>query len=191
MFHRAITKLGNKGMESVVELHYEGRTLQIETERIKVATELPQPDPRWAYTDHAGHHHAYGSGGPATERYPTLVLRESEPYWCPDCQDEHTDSWLECPLCGEMIAPGTYVDRSPRYINGLTNYLIDGTPVSEEEGKALLEEIRAASEEQERQRALEQAREKARAAEQAMRDEGLNEQQIQRVVNRLVHGDAG
>ncbi|MGX1632739.1 hypothetical protein ACWGUL_01575 [Streptomyces albidoflavus] len=176
-------------MASVMELHHDGRTLEIETERIEVSTALPQPDPRWTYTDHAGHHHAYGADGPAAVRYPSLILRESEPYWCSDCDDEHTDEWFECPLCGEKITPGTFVDSSPRYISGFTSYLIDGEPVTEEEGKALLEEIRVSSEEQERSRTLEQAQQKARAAEQAMRDEGLDEQQIQRVVNRLVHGN--
>lgn len=176
-------------MPSVMELHHEGHTLEIETERIEVTTALPQPDPQWTYTDHAGHHHAYGTSGAASERYPTLTLRESAPYWCSACDDEHTDTWLECPLCGEKITPGTFVDTSPRYISGFTSYLIDGQPVTEEEGKALLEEIRAASEEREHRRTLEQTQKKARAAEQAMRDEGLDEQQIQRVINRLVHGN--
>jgi len=174
---------------TVMELHHEGRTLEIETERIEVTTALPQPDPRWTYTDHAGHRHAYGADGPAPDRYPTLVLRESEPYWCPDCEDEHTDTWFECPLCGEKITPGTFVDTSPKYISGFTSHLIDGEPVTEAEGKALLAEIQAASEERKQRRELEQAQEKARAAEQAMRDEGLDAQQVQRIINRMVHGN--
>ncbi len=173
---------------AVTVLDYQGRRLEIETEHIEVSTALPQPDPRWTYTDHAGHRHAYGARGPVTQMYPTLALRESEPYWCNDCDDEHTDRWYECPLCGEKIEPGTFVDTSPQYISGYTSYLIDGEPVTEAEGKALLAEIQAAGEERQRERKLEQAQEKAQAAEQAMRAEGLDDDQIQRVVNRLVHG---
>ncbi|MFI2620421.1 hypothetical protein [Streptomyces sp. NPDC018584] len=175
-------------MASVMEWQHEGRTLEVETERIEVTTALPQPDPRWTYTDRAGHEHAYGQRGSAAHTYPTLARRESEPYWCSDCDDEHTDVWFECPLCGEQIEPGTFIDTSPQYMPGPTTYLIDGEPVTEAEGKALLDEIQTASAERQRTRSLEQARERARAAEEAMRAEGLSDQQIQRVVNRLVHG---
>lgn len=168
-------------------MEFQGRRLEIEVERIEVTTGLPQPDPNWSYIDHAGHEHAYGQPGPFRDRYPTLVERAGEPYWCDDCDDEHVDTWLECPLCGEKIAPGTYVDTSPRYIAGPTSYLIDGQPVSKEEGDALFAQIRAAHEDEERRRALRAAMERARHAEQAMRDEGLDEQQIQRVLNRMVH----
>lgn len=175
-------------MESVMEWQHEGRTLEVETERIEFTTALPQPDPRWTYTDRAGHEHSYGQRGSAADRYPTLERRESEPYWCSDCDDEHTDVWFECALCGERINPGTVVDTSPQYTAGRTTYLIDGHPVTEVEGKALLEEIQTVSSERRRTRDLEQAREKAHESEVAMRAEGLSEQQIQRVVNRLVHG---
>lgn len=107
---------------------------------IEVSTQLPQPDPRWTYTDHAGHDHAYGT---KDDPYPTLVERQSEPYWCEECHDEHTDTWLECPQCGEKITPGTYIDPSPKYIPGLTTYRIDGEEVTQEEGEALLAELKA------------------------------------------------
>lgn len=164
-------------------MEFEGRRLEIQVERIEVSTALPQPDPSWKYTDHHGHEHAYGT---QQDPYPTLTRRESEPYWCADCQDEHTDSWLECPLCTERITPGTYIDTSPQYIAGPTSYLIDGRPVSKEEGDALFAQIRAAHEQEQRARALKDATAKAQHAEQAMRDEGLPEEQIQRVINRIV-----
>lgn len=175
-------------MTSVMEWQHDGRTLEIETDRIEVSKVRPQPDPKWTYTDHAGHPHAYGTDGTAADRYPTLVLWTSEPYWCSDCDDEHTDSWFECPLCGEKITPGTFIDTSPRHVSGRTAYLIDGHPVPEREGQALLADIQAASAERQRAQELTEAQTKASAAAQAMRDEGLDEQQIQRVVNRLVHG---
>lgn len=169
-------------------MEFQGRTLEIEQDRISVSTALPQPDPNWTYTDQAGHQHEYGTSGAVTNRYPTLVLREGEPYWCSDCQDEHTDTWLECPLCSEKITPGTYIDTSPKYLPGLTSYLIDGQPASKEEGDALLAQIRAAHEEERRAREFKRAKERARHAEQAMREEGMSEEQIQRVVNRMVQG---
>lgn len=169
-------------------MEFQGRTLEIEQDRISVSTALPQPDPNWTYTDHAGHQHAYGTDGSVTDRYPTLALRKGKPYWCADCQDEHTDTWLECPRCGEKITPGTYIDTSPKYLPGLTSYLIDGQPVSKEEGDALFAQIRSAREEKQRAHARKAAKERAQHAEQAMRDEGISEEQIQRIVNRMVHG---
>jgi hypothetical protein len=120
----------------------DGRTLEIDTERIDVSTALPQPDPNWTYTDRASHTHTYGQPGERT--YPTLELRTSEPYWCAECEDEHTDTWFECPLCGEKIDPGTRIDTSPKYIPGLTSYRIDGQHVTKEEAEALLAQIQAA-----------------------------------------------
>ncbi len=133
----------------IMELVHDDRVLEIETERIEVSTNLPQPDPRWAYTDNALHHHrAEREAKNRRVRYPTLVRRESEPYWCDDCRDEHTDTWFECPLCGEKIKPGTFIDPSPRYINGLTSYLLSGEPIPAEEGEALFTEFMAVTEEQ-------------------------------------------
>lgn len=172
---------------ATTELHYQGRVLEVETERIEVTTGLPQPDPRWNHTDNALHHHRAEretEDGPV--RYPTLVRRESEPYWCDHCNDEHTDSWFKCPLCGEKITPGTYIDTSPKYIKGPSAYLIDGQPVSASEGEALLTEIRAASEERRRTQRLQAAQQKAEVVERAMQAEGVDPEQIQRVVDRLV-----
>lgn len=173
-------------MGSVME--FEGHTLEIEVERVEVTTGLPQPDPSWKYTDRTGHQHAYGS---RENPYPTLVRRYSEPYWCEECQDEHTDSWMECPLCAETIQPGTRIDTSPQYIAGPASYLIDGRPASKEEGDALFARIRAAREAEQRAREQKKAREQARHAEQAMREEGLTAEQIQRVVDRMVNGTGG
>ncbi|MGW4270899.1 hypothetical protein ACWEGQ_00680 [Streptomyces seoulensis] len=87
-----------------------------------------------------------------------------------------------------QVEPGTYVDTSPQYIAGPTSYLIDGEPVSKEEGDALFAQIRAAHEAEQHARELTKAKGRARHAEQAMREEGLSEEKIQRVVNRMVYG---
>lgn len=138
-------------------MHGTGRSLEVRVERIAVSTALPRPDPNWTYTDHAGHEHAYTSHAADVILYRNLVLRTGEPYWCPDCQDEHTDSWLECPQCGEKITPGTYVDTTPQYIAGQKSYLIDGQPASKAEGDALLVAVSAARDEEERARLAAQA----------------------------------
>lgn len=163
-----------------------GRTLEIERDMISVSTQLPQPDPRWSYTDRAGHDHAYGT---EANPYPTLVRRQGEPYWCDDCQDEHVDTWLECPQCGEKIQPGTFIDPAPKYIPGLTSYRIDGEEVSPQEGEALLAEMKAEREAEDQRKATEKRQQAARTADQAMREEGLSNEQIERITDRMVHGN--
>lgn len=158
------------------------RQLEMHTEQIEVTTGLPQPDPTWTHTDRAGHVHTYGT---KEDPYPTLVLRHSEPYWCESCQDEHTDTWFECPQCGEKIEPGTYIDSSPQYMPGRTAYYIDGQEVSRAEGAALRAELEAEREQAQRRRAEEALREKTRPTEQAMRGEGFTEEQIRRVITRM------
>ncbi len=67
-----------------------------------------QPDLAWTFTDSAGHFHSYDKDG----KTPTLKWAHSEPYYCGDCEDEHTDHWQACVICGEKIEPGTY-DNGP------------------------------------------------------------------------------
>lgn len=169
-------------MATTISTSANGRDLEIEREMIEVSINLPQPDPNWTYTDRAGHDHAYSAQG---SRYPTLVRRESDPYWCADCDDEHTDSWWECPLCGEKITPGTFIDSSRKFIPGLTMYRINGEDVSPAEGEALLAEIEAKRQEAARRRASQEAQEKARLTAEAMRSEGFTEDQIESVIQRM------
>lgn len=102
---------------------------------IEVTSLSPEPDPNWHYTDREGHEHRYDNG------YPTLVSVADETYWCGDCNDEHADSHLECPLCHETIRPGT---RGPsafrQFIQGPVEYYLDDEPISPER----YEELRAA-----------------------------------------------
>jgi hypothetical protein len=59
------------------------------------------PDPSWRYTDAAGHPHAYST--PETP-WPTLSVR-----WVTYIDadgEERSDTWHECPRCGEHIVPG-------------------------------------------------------------------------------------
>lgn len=175
-----------KGRPVAKMMSQSGPRLEMHTERIEVTTGLPQPDPKWTHTDRAGHAHAYGT---KEDPYPTLALRRSEPYWCEDCQDEHTDTWFECPQCGEKIEPGTYIDSSPQYIPGLTAYYIDGQEVSRAEGEALRAQLETEREQALRRRAAVAAREKTLLTEQAMRSEGFTEEQIGRVIARMTDSE--
>lgn len=110
--------------------------LRVEVEMIDVTTNLPQPDRSWRYTDGAGHEHYWQDG------YPTLASVDDETYYCSECEDEHTDSHLECPLCGEHVVPGS-VDPGPwrQYEPGMKSYTLNGEPISEAEARALVESM--------------------------------------------------
>ena len=109
-------------------------TLRAETDRIDVTSSLPRPDPKWTYTDQQGHEHYREGNG-----YPTLVVVLEEPYWCPDCHDEHQWSHYECPLCGETIEPGLLPPSPYReYIPGMTHYYLNDEEISPDEYQRLL-----------------------------------------------------
>lgn len=125
-------------------------TLRIVTDQIEVTSNLPRPDRNWRYTDAAGHEHRYDDG------YPTLVRVGEGPYWCPDCHDEHEDSHWECPICHEEISPAlTGPPPGREFIPGMTEYFLDGEPISKERAESILAEYQAA--EQARKDAVRQA----------------------------------
>lgn len=101
--------------------------LRVETEMIDVTSGLPRPDENWTYTDQHGHEHRYDDG------YPTLIQVVDETYWCPDCNDEHEKTHLECRECGEHINPGL---RGPsmfrEFIPGPRSYYLNDEPISEQ-----------------------------------------------------------
>lgn len=74
-------------------------TIDAQQEYIEVEVG-PQPDKNWKFIDAAGHGHFWKDG------YPTLKVVEFDCY-CTAVEDEHTDTRLECPHCGEVIKPGT------------------------------------------------------------------------------------
>lgn len=152
--------------------------LEVRHEQVEFSTALPQPDPRWTYTDCQGHEHAYGT---ADEPYPTLAVRYGEPFWDAEAEEEDRESWLACPQCEEKIQPATVVDTNPRYVPGRTEYLVYGEPVSPEEGERLLALHEAA--EKERRRAA-RARQLAPLAD-AMRAENIDPGVVARVITRL------
>jgi hypothetical protein len=116
--------------------------LRLEVDMIDVTSALPRPDPRWTYTDQAGHQHRYDKTAPG-HYYPTQVVVTEEPYWCPDCHDEHSDSHYECPLCGEEIEPGLVSAPLYReYMPGLASYYLNDEPITKDEYERLVAELR-------------------------------------------------
>lgn len=111
--------------------------LRVETDSIEVTSALPKPDKNWRYTDHQGHEHYWSDG------YPTLAVVVDRVYWCGDCNDEHEDTHLECPICHEHITPGTVGPSGFReFVPGRTSYYLNNEPITEEHAKRLIAEIR-------------------------------------------------
>lgn len=81
--------------------------LKVTQERIDISTRGPKPDPRWSYTDTAGHFHARAEDG----ELPTLLARR-EQLPCDGscggvCGGEGYEITIHsCRICGEEIAPG-------------------------------------------------------------------------------------
>lgn len=118
-------------------LRIDGHEIRMYREVIDVSSALPGPDPSWRYTDTAGHEHCYDDG------YPTLELvTVSEPYWCPDCHEEHEgDTELRCRLCGEQVTPGTRVSSNGQAMAWRVEYYIDDEPATEVQVRVLMERL--------------------------------------------------
>ncbi|WP_440571596.1 hypothetical protein [Streptomyces sp. KR2] len=110
--------------------------LEVEHDGQWVYSSRPQPDPTWSATDSNGHEHSYSDGA---DHYPSLRLEHGEPYWCAECNDEHTDSWYVCRLCGEKVAPGTRFDPNPTWVAGPPVYRLDGEEIPPEQARAIQE----------------------------------------------------
>lgn len=77
-------------------------TIRNDTTYVQAGPSATEHDPKWSHIDKRGHFHAYTGKGET----PTLVWKHSEPYYCDSCNDEHTDDWQECLICGEHVNPG-------------------------------------------------------------------------------------
>lgn len=102
-----------------------GHVVEIERDFIE-ATFMghSEVDPKWRYTDKAGHEHS-----------EVALLKEVVEYdwWCDDCRDRHEMTHLECPRCGEKIEPKLiWVPGGTSYIQGYTTYMLDGERVTKE-----------------------------------------------------------
>lgn len=108
-----------------------------------VRSSLPEPDPNWRGADSNGHEHYYA---PGPDRYPTLKQVAGEPYWCDSCEDEHVDTWLECPICGEQVTPGTRTPE-PVWVSKGSRYFWNGEPISTERANEILAVVQQARDE--------------------------------------------
>ena len=134
---------------SVAQYRTPRGTLRAESEPIYAPTLSPptKPDKKWRYTDKKGHKHYYVE--PPAEvtitsdddsHYPTL-RRKIETYYCHDCQDEHTDSWLRCRQCKETISPGRVSVPYNPYIAGMTHYYFNDEEITKERYDQLREQL--------------------------------------------------
>jgi hypothetical protein len=111
--------------------------LHIEVERVEITSALPRANKNWRYTDQAGHEHYWRNG------YPTLVEIVDDGYWCDDCEDEHGETHLECPLCGESIVPGTHGGGTfLEFMPGRRFITLSGEPISEERANEIIQAAR-------------------------------------------------
>lgn len=108
-------------------------------------------DKEWVFTDHNGHEHRYVESG--SDHFPTLEWRESEPYYCEDCNDEHTDSWRVCAQCEEVIKPGwTAPTYMPITTPGPLHYLLDDQPITRDRANEIIAQVIAAKNDDARER---------------------------------------
>jgi hypothetical protein len=158
--------------------------LEMRREPIDVTSGLPTMDPDWRYTDKQGHGHYYDRSTPTY--YPTLVTVVDGTYWCDTCREEHEETHLECPICGETVVPGTRPPSAFReFVPGPAEYFLDGVPISPERYRELMEQRQAEAEAEQTAKRDAKA-ERVAAAMAKLRAQGLTDEQIAR---RLVDGD--
>jgi hypothetical protein len=92
-----------------------------------------EPDPRWKFTDAAGHEHAYDED----DKTPTLKAVIIADWWCATCNDEHDDVELQCAQCGEAIVPGTRAGPDRIAIPGVREVYLENVPLTAAEQEEL------------------------------------------------------
>jgi hypothetical protein len=113
----------------------DARVFEMKRDPIDVTT-LNRPDPKWSFTDAAGHVHQWHVGGKPAKRYSPAANYELPTLrWIVD--EPATDDWpeeghYECITCGATAVPGTCADTIQQFIAGPARCYIDGIPVSRE-----------------------------------------------------------
>jgi hypothetical protein len=121
------------GVTQISRLHLDGRVLTVRQNRAQpVARENS-----WAYTDAAGHEHAYGAPG---NPYPTLARVSTDRYGCDTCYDEIERYQLVCRQCREVIWPGLSGPGTEQATRSF-DYLLDGAPVIQARARELIEQL--------------------------------------------------
>lgn len=122
-------------------MHGSGITIDYYANPIDV-TPMRIPDMHWSYTDSAGHVHRWEGedrewGDGAT--VPTVR-------WVVDVEgdDEYPErGHNECRQCGERINPAWRSPATRRWVPGLQEFLVNGTPVSKEDAETIAAALRA------------------------------------------------
>lgn len=107
----------------------DGRIFRMDRELIEVgAGWTPVADPRWMFTDAAGHEHRRTRDG-----YPSLawVITGQDGCGDPECCGETWDvGEYRCRECAEVIEPGTHIPAGSTFIPGEVHLYIDDEPVT-------------------------------------------------------------
>ena len=106
---------------------------------------LPELDPRWRFTDAAGHEHR-GDNLRATT-VEAIIGRDG----CgdPGCCGETWDvTELRCDTCAEPIRPGTRIPTGVRYIVTGESYFLNDEPITKEQFEEIVSKYRRAPDEQ-------------------------------------------
>lgn len=103
-------------------------SVDITQDRIDTTCDIPTLDPRWTFTDAAGHDHHYDRG------YPTLDYIIDASHWCDghegmynhDPHEQADESHYECLICREVIEPGILPAFTPQSVPGVTTMTLAG-----------------------------------------------------------------
>jgi hypothetical protein len=102
-----------------------GWTISITHHQIRVVSMAPtEPDPKWSYVDKQFHGHRYvedfkAKSAGVLSHYPTLRYRDPG-----DLDDEDSEVWTACALCGEVITPGRRSVDPVSYVDGPTEAIL-------------------------------------------------------------------
>lgn len=126
-------------MSGFTHLAVNGLSFEVDTDVIEVTTCAPSRDPKWSYTDPAGHVHRYIEKevrGRTEYVYPdSIKWVEDEPEVCDCCGHEEDGGgghW-ECVECGAHVKPGlTFPGHRREFLSGRSRYSINGTAVTKE-----------------------------------------------------------
>lgn len=77
------------------------------------------------------------------------AMSHYETYWCEDCFCEHTETHLECVICGEEIEPGTVAPSGFReFTPGPKSYYLNDEEITEERYREIITTRQEAADDQ-------------------------------------------
>lgn len=113
----------------------DGSRLTVEHGWQTVWSMYPEPDPRWRFTDAAGHEHYYDEGSWGDDAYPTLRALYDKDHECYLCRGDDYEPFLgyECRECGEAVTPGMITGPHSVVIAGQQHAWLDNVRTDDPE----------------------------------------------------------